>query len=388
MQLLLKFLLVASVIAIIAALIIIPARMINDPSPETTKGSISLPGVLGAGMRDDPDVSAYARAIEPRAFVFPRDHGPHPEFRSEWWYFTGNLETADGRRFGYQWVIFRAALHPDTIARGSAWGTTQAYMAHFAVTDPVNRDFHFFERFARGAAGLASAQSDPLRVWLEDWSLEMDQATGIWRLRAAEDPVSFELEMQTLKPVVLNGDQGLSRKSAVEGNASYYYALTRLDTHGILRIGNETHAVRGNSWLDREWSTSALAADQAGWDWFALQLDDGSDLMFYQLRRSDGSIDPFSSGTLTDPAGNATTLTQDAVILEVLDTWRSSRGARYPSRWRLRLPAQDLTVEIKPILANQELDVSIPYWEGAVDIDGSRDGYAINGRGYVELVGY
>lgn len=388
MQLMLKLLLVAAVIAIIAALIIIPARMIDDPPAETTEGPISLPGILGAGAGDDPAGPGFRRAIGPREFVFPRDHGPHPEFRSEWWYFTGNLENAQGRRFGYQWVIFRAALHPDTVTRNSAWGTTQAYMAHLAVTDPVNGDFHFFERFARGAAGLAGAEADPLRIWLEDWSLEMDQASGVWRLRVAEEPVMFDLEMNALKPVVLNGDQGLSRKSAAVGNASYYYALTRLDTHGILRVGDETHSVRGYSWLDREWSTSALAAEQAGWDWFALQLDDGSDLMFYQLRRTDGSIDPFSSGTLTDPAGNATTLTPDEVILEVLDFWRSTRGARYPSQWRLNLPAQELTVEIRPIIANQELDVSIPYWEGAVDVEGSRDGRAIGGRGYVELVGY
>jgi predicted secreted hydrolase len=387
MQILLKLLLVLAVIAIIAALIIIPARMVVDPVAEPTEASFNLTGVLGAGDNGDPD-AGYARATVPRSFEFPRDHGPHLEFRNEWWYFTGNLEDADGRRFGYQWVIFRAALAPEAVVRESAWGTNQAYMAHFAVTDPDNQAFHYFERFARGAAGLAGAETGPLRVWLEDWSLEMDETSGAWRVRAAQDQVMFDLEMHALKPVVLNGEQGLSRKSAAEGNASYYYALTRLDTRGIVRIGAETHIVRGSSWLDREWSTSALADDQAGWDWFALQLEDNSELMVYQLRRIDGSIDPFSSGTLTDPAGNAITLSADEVILEVLDTWRSLRGARYPSRWRLQLPARGLALEIRPILANQELDVSIPYWEGAVDVAGTRDGHAIGGRGYVELVGY
>jgi predicted secreted hydrolase len=386
LQILLKLLLVVSVVVIIALLIIIPARMQVGDDVGEIEGAFRLSGVLGAG--DGTADTGFARALEPREFSFPADHGPHPGFRNEWWYFTGNLEDAGGRRFGYQWVVFRAALSPEAVTRVSAWGTNQAYMAHFAVTDPEQRSFHYFERFARGSAGLAGAEGEPLRVWLEDWSLEMDAAGNTWRLRAAEDAVMFDLEMQAVKPAVLNGDRGLSRKSADPGNASYYYALTRLDTRGTLRTGGETHAVRGLSWLDREWSTSALADNQAGWDWFALQLDDGHDLMFYQLRRTDGTIDPFSSGTLTDPAGAATTLSPDEVMLEVLDTWHSPRGTQYPSQWRLRLPARGLALDVRPVLANQELDVSIPYWEGAVDVEGVRDGRAITGRGYVELVGY
>ncbi len=386
MQILLKLLLVVSVVVIIALLIIIPARMQVGDDVGEIEGAFRLSGVLGAGGGTVD--TGFARALEPREFSFPADHGPHPGFRNEWWYFTGNLEDADGRRFGYQWVVFRAALSPEAVPRASAWGTNQAYMAHFAITDPGERSFHYFERFARGGAGLAGAEGEPLRVWLEDWSLEMDAAGNTWRLRAAQDAVMFDLEMQAVKPAVLNGDRGLSRKSADPGNASYYYALTRLDTRGTLRAGGEMYAVRGLSWLDREWSTSALADDQAGWDWFALQLDDGVDLMFYQLRRTDGAIDRFSSGTLTDPAGAATTLSPDEVILEVLDTWHSPRGTQYPSQWRLRLPSHGLALDVRPVLANQELDVSIPYWEGAVDVEGVRDGRAVTGRGYVELVGY
>ncbi len=392
MQLLLKILLVLAVVAIIAALIIIPARMLEERAPaESGNGeAFNLSGILGAGNGSGGDGAdaGFTRAMAPRAFEFPRDHGPHLDFRNEWWYFTGNLEAADGRRFGFQWVIFRAALTPDAAPRASAWGTNQAYMAHFAITDPAREAFHYHERFARGAAGLAGAEAAPLRVWLEDWSLETDAQEDVWRLRAAEDDAMFELELRPQKPVVLNGEHGLSRKSAAPGNASYYYALTRLDARGILRAGGETHAVRGLAWLDREWSTSALADDQQGWDWFALHLDDGSDLMVYRLRRDDGTIDPFSSGTLTDPAGNAVTLAADEVILDVLDLWQSPRGAVYPARWRLALPAQDLQLEVRPILAQQELDVSIPYWEGAVDVSGRRQGRDIGGRGYVELVGY
>lgn len=368
-----------------------PSAPTAPVSPDTE--SFTLSELLGASRdaglpgTDGGTEPGYERAFTPRPFEFPRDHGAHPDFRSEWWYFTGNLEGAFGRRFGYQWVIFRQSLAPHAECRESAWATHQAYMAHFALTDIANGRFHAHERFARGAAGLAGADAEPLRVWLEDWSVE-EEPGGRWRLRAGADDVRIDLVLAPSKPPVPNGERGLSRKSTTAGNASYYYSIPRLHTAGTVHIGEQPYTVNGFSWLDREWGTSALAADQQGWDWFALQLSDGSDLMLYRLRRTDGSVDPFSSGTYIAPDGESSSLSASAFELEVLDHWTSPRGPRYPSRWRLRVPAQGIALEIHPVLADQELDLSVRYWEGAVDVTGNRGGEPVRGRGYVELVGY
>lgn len=350
----------------------------------------TLFNLLGAG---GPDAAAdagggFVTADEPRDFIFPPDHGAHPEYRNEWWYFTGNLATEDGTRFGYQWVLFRAALTPNPVERSSRWGADQAYMSHFAVTDAAGKRFRFFERFARGAAGLAGVQAEPLRLWLEDWSLEEQAGGGDWRLRAAADDVRLELELQALKPVVPQGERGLSRKSAEPGNASYYYSISRLASHGILRLAGQTHVVSGFSWLDREWGTSALAENQQGWDWFALQLDDDTDVMFYLLRRKDGTVDPFSRGILIDRQGQITTLRLEDIELAVLDHWHSPRGSRYPARWRLSVASHALVLDIRPLIPDQELDATVRYWEGAVDVTGTVNKRPVTGRGYVELVGY
>ena len=331
----------------------------------------------------------FARAETPRAFRFPQDHGPHPQFRNEWWYFTGNLFGADGQRFGYELSLFRIALSPEAQPRRSEWATNQAYMGHFAVTDARGKTFHFFERFARGAAGLAGARAEPFAVWLEDWRATADdQRPDTWRITTRADEVAIDLRVTPVKPIVLQGDRGFSRKSAEPGNASYYYSIPRLATEGTITLGDKVTRVRGSSWLDREWSTSALGADQVGWDWFALQLDDGHELMFYQLRQRDGQTDPFSAGTWIDAAGATHRLAAQDVTIEVLEEWDSPRGGTYPARWRLTVPSAQLSVEVTPVLADQELDVSVRYWEGAVDAAGTRAGRHVTGVGYVELTGY
>lgn len=332
--------------------------------------------------------AGYAKALAPRTFAFPADHGPHPEFKTEWWYYTGNLAAVDGRRFGYQLTFFRIALAPTAAERPSAWGASQVSMAHFAVTDAAGKRFFNAERFARNALGLAGAQAEPFRVWLEDWQASAAQGSFPMRLQAASDEVAIDLVLEPGKPVVLQGEQGLSRKSTEAGNASYYYSLTRMPTRGSLRLGEEEFQLTGHSWLDREWSTSALAADQVGWDWFALQLDDGFELMYYQLRRQDGSADPASAGVWVRPDGRGQGLRQEDLTLEVTRTWSSSRGGRYPAGWRLHLPQQHLELTIEPLLADQELDATIRYWEGAVKISGERAGKPVIGYGYVELTGY
>jgi len=353
--------------------------------PEFSPPSASMTALLGG---EDP--AGFARAQIPRDFRFPDDHGPHPSYRHEWWYATGNLLAPGGRRFGYQLTFFRFALSPAPPDRKSRWAANQVYMAHFALTDAEGRRFRHFERTARGALGLAGATARPFRVWLDDWSAQGGEASTLpIRLRAREGKVSVDLLLDTERPIVLQGDRGLSRKGASPGNASYYYSMTRLSTRGNVRVDDVLFPVEGNSWLDREWGTSSLEKGQTGWDWFALQLSDGRDLMFYRLRREDGGDDPFSAGTLVLPDGSSRHLSFDAVRIETLETWKSPEsGARYPSRWRLVIPSERLELEIVPRVADQELRTTVRYWEGAVGVRGTSRGELVEGDGYVELTGY
>jgi predicted secreted hydrolase len=261
-------------------------------------------------------------------------------------------------------------------------------MGHFALTDVADRRYQAFERFARGAAGLAGAQAVPYHVWLEDWSVE-EVEPNVVRLRAAQDGLSIDLSLTDRKGPILQGDGGYSQKGPEPGNASYYYSQTRLDSSGTVQVADTTSQVSGLSWMDHEFSTSALAPDQIGWDWFALHLDDGSELMVFQIRKADGSVDPFSSGTLVPPDGSTRHVSRDDFQIRVGDTWRSPcSGATYPARWTVEVPAADLTLDLEPYLADQELNVSYAYWEGAVWISGEQAGLAISGSGYVEMTGY
>lgn len=349
----------------------------------------------------DPGGEGFARVLGPRELEFPRDHGPHPAFRHEWWYFTGHLQGRGGERFGFELTFFRFALAPGASpdageAAQSAWRAQQIYSAHFALTDPGRREFRFTERYARGALGLAGAQAQPLRVWVEDWSLEA-RPDGTWRLQARSAEDELALDLRAAQPPVPNGERGFSRKSGEAGAASYYYSMPRLEARGqLLRrritargtVERERFELDGLVWLDREWGSGALGAAQVGWDWFALQLEDGSSLMFYALRHRDGGRDAYSAGTWVDAAGRSRALASEEVAIEVTDHWESPRGGRYPAGWRLRVPALALELEIEPELADQELDTSPRYWEGAVSVTGTRGGARASGRGYVELVGY
>jgi predicted secreted hydrolase len=263
-------------------------------------------------------------------------------------------------------------------------------MAHFALTDISSRKFRSFERLARGSVGLAGAEHAPFRVWLENWSAASTASDFLpLRLRVGEEDVALDLELRSEKPIVLQGDRGLSRKSATVGNASYYYSLTRLGATGKLSIGGREVPVRGSAWMDREWSTSALGEDQVGWDWFALQLDDETELMFYQLRREDGSADPASAGSFVTADGNLHRLRRSDVELRVTASWLSPHtGASYPSGWRLQVPSRQIDLEIRPLLSDQEWHRTFQYWEGAVRVTGTSDGRPVAGRGYVELTGY
>ncbi|WP_434384324.1 lipocalin-like domain-containing protein [Melittangium boletus] len=335
-------------------------------------------------------LEGYTRALGPRTFQFPEDHGPHPDFRTEWWYWTGHLATADGHGFGYQFTLFRTALAPGAPQGSSAWSARQIYMGHLTLSDLATGRFHAFERFSRSALGLAGARAEPFRVWLEDWSAEaVGEGTPPLRLTARRGDIALALLLEPGKPPVLQGDQGLSQKGARPGQASYYYSLTRMPTRGQVTVEGRAYDVTGESWMDREWSTSSLGREQVGWDWFSLQLSDGSELMYYQLRHRDGTVDPFTAGTYVPARGEPVHLTREDVRLEVKGTWKSPRSAvEYPARWRLEVPAQGLSLDVVPALADQELPVSVRYWEGAVGLTGTHGGAPVKGQGYVELTGY
>jgi len=367
---------------------------VRTMAPNAPPGSSRLAELLGAGSE-----SGYAKVLGPRSFVFPDDHGPHPEFRNEWWYVTGNLDGPAGERFGFELTIFRFRLAPasDTVNDNeSAWTTDQVFIGHFAISDVAANEFHVAQRYSRGAAGLAGAEADPFRVWLDDWSIGTAKVQhrqpaddySSWTLHASDADISLDLRLTPLKQPVLNGRNGLSQKSAQPGNASYYYSISRLAANGTLQIGSRTYEVDGLSWFDREWGSSALSKEQQGWDWFALQLADGSDLMFYNLRRLDGTVDKHSAGTWIDTAGQATYLSHDDVTIEIRDYWENADGARYPMEWTILIPKLGLSLAVEPVLRNQELTTLVRYWEGAVDVRGMSGGEPLSGRGYVELTGY
>lgn len=334
------------------------------------------------------DAAGYERAIEPRRFAFPSDHLSHPDFRNEWWYVTGNVTDSDGHPYGYQVTFFRSAISPEESARDSHWATRQLWMAHVALSDGKEKKHYFDERWVRGAMGLAGNQNRPFKVWVEDWQIEGGpDAEFPWRVNVETDDFTLDLSLMPAKPLVLQGDKGLSRKSAEPGNASYYYSYTRLATEGRIQLRYSDLIVQGDSWLDREWSTSALADDQAGWDWFSLQLDDGRELMYYQLRRKDGSTDPVSAGKLVLQNGETQNIRSEAVTATPTDWWHSPDGTRYPIQWRLSILGTGLDLRVRALFEAQEMRTTVHYWEGAIQVLDASTG-SILGRGYLEMTGY
>lgn len=352
----------------------------NDGDQEKTDEPISVASVL----RATPD-DRFEPINGPPQLSFPADHGPHRQQQIEWWYYTGNLSAENGDLFGFQLTFFRIGLDPVPSNRTSEWAASESYMAHFALTDAAGEKFHSFERLARGSMGLAGAQASPFKIWTESWSAT---ATGDdlfpMKLEAADGDVALSLTLHSAKPLVLQGDRGYSRKGKDVGNASGYLSHTRLDAKGSVLAGGRRLTVSGTVWMDHEWSTSVLDDDLAGWDWFSLQLDDGRELMLYQLRKDDGSSSEFSAGAVIAADGSKRALTREQFSIKVVDHWRShDTDIRYPARWSLEVPSAKIKLEVEPILADQELKVSVNYWEGAVRAKGTS-----SGRGYVELVGY
>ncbi len=339
--------------------------------------------------------TAFASAWKPAdpsyRIQLPRDHAAHPAQRIEWWYYTGNLAAADGRRFGYQLTFFRVGVDPSP-ANPSRWAVRDLHLAHFAISDLGRGRHAYADRLNRDGVGWAGARADTYRVWNEDWEATLD-ASGRHRLRAADARIALDLVLDEGKPVVLHGEAGYSRKGPSPGNASHYYSLTRMPTRGTLTVDGERVQVTGASWMDHEFGTSFLEPGQVGWDWFSIQLDDGSEVMLFQIRRSDGSADPFASGTLVGADGRARPLGAGAFQLKAGDTWTSPRsGGRYPVAWQVWLPGEDLALEVRAAFPAQELrtedSTAVTYWEGAIEVRGTRRGRPVTGRGYLEMTGY
>jgi len=354
-------------LALVAARVLAPASA--DPPARTPEG--------------------YRLANTPYAFTFPRDHAAHPDYRTEWWYYTGHLR-AGARRFGYELTFFRVGLDPARRRSLSAWAPHTLVLAHLALTDETGRRFEFRERAAREALGLAGADSARYRVWIDDWSAELAADGRTHRLRAAVPEFALALDLEPQKPPVVHGANGVSAKGV---GASHYYSLTRNATRGALVVHGDTLGVEGSSWMDHEFMTDALGPGQVGWDWFGLQLDDGRELMLYRLRRRDGTVEPRSSGTLIERDGRAVHLPLSAFTVDSTARWRSERsGGVYPAGWVVRVRGRDLELRLEPTVPDQELrtpgSTGTTYWEGSVRIRGRSGRKVVTGEGYVELTGY
>lgn len=335
----------------------------------------------------------YRQALPGYRYEFPRDHFNHPDFRTEWWYYTGNLRGPDGRRFGFELTFFRHALEPAAPDAG-VWEVRDAWLAHFAVSDLDGGRFFHAERLNRQGPGLAGASFDRARVWNGNWQVRwtLDAAApgGVAskRLEAVAEGFRVALDLRPLKPPVIHGTGGISRKAAGPGRASHYVSFTRLAASGAVEIEGRRYAVEGLAWMDHEFFTHQLEPGQSGWDWFSLQFDDGAELMLFRIRRKDGSADPFSSGTYIDRGGRARHLTAADFALMPGKTWTSAAtGGVYPVAWTVRVPGLAIDVSLATRLPGQELvgkaRGSPAYWEGAVEIGGSRGGV-----GYLEMTGY
>lgn len=346
-----------------------------------------------------PDIGKINATIPPgfravdgsRPLTFPKDFGAHEDFRTEWWYYTGNLETPARQHFGFELTVFRVGLAPPTVdlPSDSKWYSRSLYFAHFALSDISNAKFYAFERYSRPGPGLAGAQADPYRVWLEDWGIR-EQLPGIYHLQASQDGINLDLILNDEMGVVLQGQNGYSRGGENATNAAYYYSQPRLRAKGSIQLDGATYPVSGLAWMDHEFSSGVLDESQIGWDWFSLQFEDGRALMLFQLRERNGGISASSSGTWIANDGTPQVVQNNDFRVNVLDQWRSPHtNGLYPSAWEVKLTQPECQLTVRPWMADQELHFpAVTYWEGAVHFEGTCDGAPARGNGYVELTGY
>lgn len=334
----------------------------------------------------------FEKAQPGYVFDFPRDHGSHPDYLIEWWYFTGNLTSDDGAPYGYELTFFRRGIdNAQADENPSKWVVRDIYLAHFAITDIEGKTFYYDEKMSRAALGKAGAKEDDMRVWIDRWSATRDGET--MRLSAGDEQWRLDLTLRPLKPLVIQGEGGISKKGEEAGAASHYYSFTRLQTEGTLVVNGEKTAVSGLSWMDHEFGSALLGEAQVGWDWFSIQLDDGSEYMFYQIREKDGKKAPVSGGTAVSPGGAKRHLAANDFRLSPQAFWKSpGTGANYPLTWEIAVPSEGLRLKAKPALEDQELvtdkSTRVIYWEGASIFTGEKAGHPVRGKGYIELTGY
>jgi predicted secreted hydrolase len=333
----------------------------------------------------------YRTALPGYRYEFPRDYFSHPDFQTEWWYYTGNLHSPDGRRFGFELTFFRQAVRRDP-ARTAAWDIRDLYPAHLALSDLDGGQFYHTERTNRAGPGIAGVSASSSRIWNGNWQIQWQGSDQ--RLQSVAEQFELHLDMRPEKPPVVHGENGVSQKAEGSGRSSHYISLTRLATSGSLALSGKKFAVTGTSWMDHEFFTHQLDANQAGWDWLSLQLTDNTELMLFHIRRKDGSVDPYSAGTFVNAEGKAMHLHQSDFTLQPLEEkWTSPvTHATYPVRWKIAVPKLALELQASTLLASQELDGNsnfMPsYWEGAIVLDGRRNGQPLSGVGYLEMTGY
>ncbi|MBN8971411.1 MAG: iron ABC transporter permease [Rhizobiales bacterium] len=326
------------------------------------------------------EAAGFARVVPGKRFVFPDDFGAHPEFRIEWWYVTANLRDASGVAYGAQWTLFRQAMAPGPQREG--WANQQVWMGHAAVTSATTHQFA--ETFARGGVGQAGADVAPFEAWIDAWRMSAvpPLSNGTFaplQLTATGTDFEYTLRLNAERPLVLQGDHGYSRKSE-RGQASYYYSQPYFTATGSIKIGGQSIAVSGPAWLDREWSSQPLAADQTGWDWFSLHLDGGDKVMLFRLRQKDGGH--YFAGNWIGRDGQSIPLPSDAIAMTPT-AFTDVAQRRVPTRWHVAVPSRGLAVDCTPLNARSWMGTSFPYWEGPIAFHGSHEGV-----GYLEMTGY
>lgn len=340
---------------------------------------------LSAAPAEEPD---WALSLPGWVYEFPRDHFAHRDFKTEWWYFTGNLNAEDGQELGFQLTFFRQGVRRGEDAE-TRFAVDDIKLAHFAVTDIGGKVFRFGQKVSRGSFGEAGFSDGDRMAWIDDWTLRL-VGPGRFRLEARDKDFGLALDLTATKEPVFHGENGVSRKAPGDGRASHYYSFTRLMAEGTVTLSGRELAVKGWSWFDQEWATNQLTEDQTGWDWLSLQFEDNTELMLFQIRLKDGGRDPFSHGTWIDAGGKTVAVKNEDFELWPGRTWRSGEtGGEYPVEWKLRIPKLGLELDLGAALDAQELFLRpIAYWEGSVRARGVRDGQAVRGRGYLEMTGY
>jgi predicted secreted hydrolase len=336
----------------------------------------------------DVGAADYKSALPGYEYHFPKDHFDHPDDQTEWWYYTGNLRSIEGRRFGFELTFFRQAIARDT--DGAPWHIRDLYMAHLALTDVSGRKFYHVERLNRAGPGISGVDAQRGLIWNGNWQAEL--LSDHHHLRAMAENFAIDFNLSSEKPPVIHGRNGVSQKAAGEEHASHYISFTRLLTTGSIELNGTVYRVEGTSWMDHEFFTNSMAPGESGWDWLSLQFEDGTELMLYRLRHSDGSVDPYSSATYIDGKGKSFYLSSKDFAMEPLgEVWKSSRNeAEYPIAWHVSIPSLSIEVDVSTPVKNQELSNRIgpSYWEGAIDVKGRRTEASLQGVGYLEMTGY